>query len=93
MRVTLVIAFVFSVAALFFSLLIYIQYRRAGTPLPDYHIGGIVGSVGLLLLVAGGSTLFNETVSMILTFLAGLLTIFSAVTTYRARRRMRRGRS
>lgn len=51
----------------------------------------MAGSVGLLLLLLGVSKQLEEGVAMALVIFGSLLTVFSAVMTFRARRQMRIG--
>lgn len=91
MSTTLVIAFILSGVSLVCSLLIYVQHRRSGMPVPRSQVGGMMGSIGMPLFVAGTSTLFNDGVAMVLVLVGALLTISSAVMVFRARRQMRSG--
>lgn len=86
---TLVIAFFLSGVSLICSLLIYIQHRRSGTPIPGYEVGATIGSIALPLGLLGTSTFFQEGVSMVLVVVASLLSITSAVLVSRALRQMR----
>lgn len=87
----LLIAFILSGAALLFSLLIYLQHRRSETPVPDYEIGAAMGSIGVPLFLAGINMHFNKEVALALIIVGSLLTIWSAVVVFRARRRLRSG--
>lgn len=89
MNTSLVIAIVFSGISIVSSLLIFAQYRRSRKPVPGYEIGAIAGSTGLALIVAATSGHFAEGVEIVLFVVAAPLAVFSAVMTFRARRRMR----
>ena len=92
MNTTLVIAFIFSGVSLLFSLLIYLQHRRSGTPVPDYEVGAAMGTIGFPLFLAGINLQLNKGVALVLVVVGSLLTVSSAVTVFLARRRMRSGR-
>ena len=93
MNTSLLIAIVGCGVSLLSSLLIYLQHRRSGTPLSGYEVGAMLGSIGLLLVVAGASSVFEEGVSIALTLCGAPFAIGSAVLVSRARRQSRaRGR-
>lgn len=91
MSTALLIALVASGVSLSFSVLIYLQHRRAGTRLPRYEVGATLGSIGLPLLVAGASALFEESVSIALVSGGSLLAMLGALLVSRAWRQMRAG--
>lgn len=91
MTTTLAIALSLCGVANLCSLLNYLNHRRSGTPIPRYEIGAMVGSVGLLLVVAGTSALFSDGVAMVLVIVGSLLCIGGAVMVGRARRVLRSG--
>lgn len=85
------IAFVVSGIPLGFSVLIYLQHRRVGTPIPRYEVGATLGSIGPPLVVAGTSALFEARVSIALACCGSLLAMLGALLVSRARRQMRAG--
>ncbi|MCC6245933.1 MAG: hypothetical protein IT353_24080 [Gemmatimonadaceae bacterium] len=91
MTTPLVIAFGLCGVSLLCSLLIYLNHRRSGTPIPRYEIGAMAGSVGLPLGIAGISPLFSDGIAMALVIAGLLLTIGGAVMVGRARRALRAG--
>lgn len=92
MTTSLAIAFAFCGVSLVCSLMIYVNHRRSGTPVPGYEIGAMMGSIGLPLILAGTSTPVDEGVAIVLVIVGSLLTIGGAAMVFRARRRMRSGR-
>jgi len=87
----LVVAFITLGVSLFTSVSIYVQHRRSGTPLPDYEVGAMLGSVGMPLVLAAISKHFDEAASIVLLIVGSLLTVTSAVMTFRARGNRRTG--